>query len=153
RKGGGRVRDAPGAVAVAEGVNALVLDDAVEVAQHLLPGILVVGDQLGEGLLRGLRDGGASRVEVAHEPLEGEPVDQRNDRIGDGGEGEREGYDEAQRKRHGAPGNPIIPSKVCARCVKCCRLWRVCRPAASRPDGPWPLAAPCRAQTSGKSYA
>ena len=75
------------AVAVAQGVDALVLDDAIEVAQHLLPGILVVGDQLGEGLLRGLRDRRAPRVEVAHEPLEGEPVDQRNDRIGDGGEG------------------------------------------------------------------
>jgi hypothetical protein len=73
RKRRGRVRDASAAVAVAQGVDALVLDDAIEVAQHLLPGILVVGDQLGERLLRGLRDRRAPRVEVAHEPLEGEP--------------------------------------------------------------------------------
>ena len=95
-----------GAVAVAQGVDALVLDDALEVAQHPLLRLVVVAHQLGERLLRRLRDQRAARVEVTDEPLEGEAVDQRHDRIGDGRERKGEGYDETQRERHGAPRSP-----------------------------------------------
>ena len=102
------------AVAVAERVHALVLNDALEVAQHLFPGVVVVGDQLGERLLRRLRDQRAARLQVTDEPLEREAVHQRHDGVGDGGEGKRERNDETQRERHGAPSDPLLPSKVCA---------------------------------------
>src|ERR1043166_5587963 len=63
------------AIAKADGEDALALHDALEVALHPLPR--------------------AARIEVAHEPLEGQPIDQRHDGIRDRGERESERYYEA----------------------------------------------------------
>ena len=59
--------------------------------------------ELDERVLRGLDDHGAAHVEVAHEPLEGQPVDHRDDRVCDRGERQSKRYDEAQRKRQATP--------------------------------------------------
>jgi hypothetical protein len=97
RKGRAREREMARAIAKADGEDALALHDALEVALHSRPRAARIAHQLGERLLRGLRDQRAARVEVAHEPLEREAIDQRHHRIGDRREREGERYDEAKR--------------------------------------------------------
>ena len=60
--------------------------DAVEVAQHALARAAPAAQQLDQRVLRGLHDQRAAHVEVPHEPLEGQAVDQRHHRVGDRGE-------------------------------------------------------------------
>jgi hypothetical protein len=62
------------------------LGDALEVAQHALARAAAAAHELDQRLLRGLHDQRAAHVEVAHEPLEGQPIDERHDRVGDGSE-------------------------------------------------------------------
>ena len=85
-KRGRGVEQLAGAVAEAEREDALPLRDALEIAQHALPGALPAAHQLDQRILRRLHDKRAAHVEVAHEPLEGEPVNEGDHRIGDGGE-------------------------------------------------------------------
>ena len=86
----------PGAIAQADGEDALALHDALEVALHARLGAARLAHQLGERLLRGLRDERAARIEVAHEPLEGQPIDQRHHRVRDRRQREGERYDESE---------------------------------------------------------
>ncbi len=97
REGRAREREMPGAIAQPDGVDALALHDALEVALHARLGAARIAHQLRKRLLRGLGDERAARVEVAHEPLERQAIDQRHHRIGDRSEREGEGYDEAKR--------------------------------------------------------
>jgi hypothetical protein len=85
------------AIAKADGEDALALHDALEVTLHARLGAARIAHQFRERFLRRLCDQRAARVEVAHEPLEREAVDQGHDRIGDRRERESEGYDEAKR--------------------------------------------------------
>jgi hypothetical protein len=95
REAGGGVGQLAGAVAEAQRVDALALQDAVEIALHAQLGAARLAQQLDQRLLRRLRDHRAARVEVAHEPLEGKAVHQRHHRISDRREGKRQGHDEA----------------------------------------------------------
>jgi hypothetical protein len=86
RERGRGERQLAGAVAEAERENALALHDALEVALHALARAGTAAHQLDQRVLRRLHYQRAAHVEVAHEPLEGEAIDQRHHRVGDGGE-------------------------------------------------------------------
>jgi hypothetical protein len=95
RREGHRLVDQPALrVAKAHGEQALVLDEPVEVAQDL--NARAFAHQIGQGLLDGPGDERGADVEVAHEPLQREAVDQRNDRIRDRGQCDREGKNESE---------------------------------------------------------
>lgn len=97
------VGELPRGVAVADGEEPLVLRDA---AQHGLEPLLargraeVGGHRLREWLLHGVGHELRAHVEVAHEPAQGEIVDQRRHAVGDGAEGDDERDDEAQGETH-----------------------------------------------------
>ncbi len=84
--------------AVADGEQALVLGDAVEVFQDLDP--LAGRQQLHQRFLNGVGDQRRAAVQVVHEPAQGQSVDQRGDGIGDACQNQHQGQDEAQGQSH-----------------------------------------------------
>ena len=83
-----------------QGVEALVLGDAAEELQQ--PAAVAGPDQIPQRLLDGARDERGAKVEIALEPLQGELIDERDYRVGEGAEREEQGNDEPQRKPHGS---------------------------------------------------
>jgi len=94
-----RLVDHPaGRVAETDREQALVLHYPVEEAQYLRS--RAFPNELPQRILDRVRDERGADVEVAHEPLEREPVDERYDRVRDGREREGEGKDEPKRQSH-----------------------------------------------------
>src|SRR2546430_6407590 len=82
------------------GVEALVLRDPGEKLEQ--PGAVAGADQIPQGLLDGTGDERGAEVQIPLEPLQGELVDQRDHRVGEGTEREKQRNDEPQRKPHGS---------------------------------------------------
>ena len=79
--------------AVADGVQPLVLGDAVEEFHDL---DLLAGRKLFlQRLLDGVGDQRRAHVEIAHEPAQSQLIDQRRDDVGDAGQNQHQGQDEA----------------------------------------------------------
>ena len=100
-RGGKRRRlvDHPAAqVAETDREQPLVGDDPVEKPQDL--GARTLAHEILKRLLDRVGDERGADVQVAHEPLERESVDERYDRVRDGCECDGEGKDEAKRQSH-----------------------------------------------------
>ena len=100
---GGRDRLGPDgdsfkAPAVPDREDPLVLRDSGEELEQARP--IAADDKVLQGLLDGVGDEGGADVEVADEPLEGEPLDQGEDPVGDGGERQDQRDDEPEGKSH-----------------------------------------------------
>src|SRR5205807_10400346 len=87
-----------GRVAETDREQALVLHYPVEKAQYLRA--RAFANEVPQRILDRVRDERGADVEVAHEPLEREPVDERYDRVRDGRERDGEGKDEPKRQSH-----------------------------------------------------
>ena len=94
-KRAGRIEHLAGRVAEADRENALVLDDALEIAQHLLA-CARLAHQRGERFLRRIGDGRRADLQVANEPLQRQAIDQRHYCVGDRRERDSERNDEAK---------------------------------------------------------
>ena len=94
--GEGRRRDRIAAVvrAVGDGEQSLVLRQSCEELQDPAP--VARRNQLLQRLLHRIRDETGADVEVAAEPAEHQPVNQRDGRVGKDAEGQKEGDDEAK---------------------------------------------------------
>src|SRR3989442_1668644 len=97
-RGRGGLAEAHGAEP--HGVEALVLGDPGEKLEQ--PGAVAGADQIPQGLLDGTGDERGAEVQIPLEPLQGELVDQRDHRVGEGTEREEQRNDEPQRKPHGS---------------------------------------------------
>src|SRR5207249_8471790 len=94
-----RLVDHPaGWVAETDREQALVLHDPVEKAQYLRS--RAFPDEVPQRILDRVRDERGADVEVAHEPLKREPVDERYNGVRDGRERDGEGNDEPKRQSH-----------------------------------------------------
>src|SRR2546430_4601841 len=80
------------------GVEALVLRDPGEKLEQ--PGAVAGADQIPQRLLDGTGDERGAEVQIPLEPLQGELVDQRDHRVGEGAEREEQRDNEAERKPH-----------------------------------------------------
>jgi len=74
--------------AEADGEEALVLGDAPEVFQQARP--VAALHQVLHPILNGVRDERGADVQVAHEPPQRQLVDERDDRVAEGGEREEQ---------------------------------------------------------------
>src|SRR5206468_1650019 len=91
-----------------QGVEALVLGDPAEELQQ--PAAVAGPDQIPQRLLDGARNERGAKVEIALEPLQGELIDERDYRVGEGAEREEQGNNEPQRKPHGSLWKIIVGS-------------------------------------------
>src|SRR5207247_10055972 len=106
RQGLGRDGLAAAQRAEPQGVQALVLGDPAEELQQ--PAAVTGPDQIPQRLLDGAREERGAKVEIALEPLQGELIDERDYRVGEGAEREEQGNDEPQRKPHGSLWKIIV---------------------------------------------
>ncbi|MGH7554675.1 MAG: hypothetical protein ACREMQ_16860 [Longimicrobiales bacterium] len=86
-------------IAIAQRIDALVLNDALEEAHDLFRRVRFA-HQCGKRLLRSAGNQLGADLEVAFEPVQGQPVHERNDRVRNGGERYGERKDESQGDSH-----------------------------------------------------
>jgi hypothetical protein len=77
----------------------LVLQDLVEIRER--PGTRSAQHLLLHGLVHRIGNELRAHVEIANEPAQCELIDQRHDRVRDGGQHHEQRNDEAKRKAHG----------------------------------------------------